>query len=218
MWPGTLVGMIVDLTQPIRPGMTVVPGDPPVTFRPALTLASDGVAVAAVGLGSHTGTHIDAPAHVVDGGRTVDRVDPDELVGDALVLRVEDPAPGEVITVERLGGLPAEVPPIVLVATGWDRWFHDEAALRHPTLAEDAALALQERGMRVLGVDTLSPDPTLQHGQLALPVHAAVLGVDGLIVENMTGLTTLPARLCVGVFPLLLADGDAAPVRAVAWV
>ncbi|GGC78302.1 cyclase [Tersicoccus solisilvae] len=211
--------MLVDLTQPIRPGMTVVPGDPLVDCRPALTLADDGVAVTGLRLGSHTGTHVDAPAHVVPGGRTVDRVDLGELTGEALVLRVDGLAPGEVITLARLGDLPAAVPARVLMATGWDRHLAaGPTALRHPVLAPDVAVELLDWGMRVLGVDTLSPDATLQHGPPALPVHARVLGADGLIVENLTGLTALPRRVRVGVFPLPLADGDAAPVRAVAWV
>ncbi|WP_233121234.1 cyclase family protein [Tersicoccus sp. Bi-70] len=154
--------MIVDLTLPIRPGMTSVPGDPPVTIRPALTLAEDGVAVIAVGLGSHTGSHLDAPAHLLADGRTVDRVALEELVGEALVLRVEA-TPDEMITLDRIGELPATVPSIVLVATGWDRFAEDpQRALHHPALAEDAVRTLLDRGMHVLGVDTLSPDPTLQ--------------------------------------------------------
>ncbi|MEH0109726.1 cyclase family protein [Tersicoccus sp. MR15.9] len=209
--------MIVDLTLPVRAGMTVVPGDPEVRVRPALTVPEDGVAVTALELGSHTGTHVDAPAHLIPGGRTVDRVDPAELVGEALVLRVEAVMPGESITVDRLGALPSRVPPIVLVATGWDRHVGEPLALRHPVLAEDAVRTLMDRGMHVLGVDTLSPDPTLQDAPLALPVHAAVLGADGLIVENLARLTELPARVRVGILPLLLDGGDAAPVRAVAW-
>jgi kynurenine formamidase len=71
--------------------------------------------------------------------------------------------------------------------------------------------------MHVLGVDTLSPDPTEAAGTTAFPVHEVVLGGDGLIVENLTGLEGLPSRVRIGVFPLSLAN-DGAPARAVAFV
>jgi kynurenine formamidase len=95
--------------------------------------------------------------------------------------------------------------------------FGTERALRHPALGVDAARLLVERGMHVLGVDTLSPDPTDAAGTTDFPVHEVVLGGDGLIVENLTGLEGLPDRVRIGVFPLRLA-GDGAPARAVAFV
>ena len=78
-----------DLSHPIVDGMMVYPGDPGVHLGPALELDRDGAAVTSVRMGSHTGTHVDAPAHTVAGGRTMDAVRLDELVGDALVIRVD---------------------------------------------------------------------------------------------------------------------------------
>ena len=68
----------------------------------------------------------------------------------------------------------------------------------------------------MLGVDTLSPDPTDAAGTTDFPVHDVVLGGDGLIVENLTGLHALPSRVRIGFFPLRLGV-DGAPVRAVAF-
>jgi kynurenine formamidase len=206
-----------DLSHPLRTGMQVYPGDPGVDLSPALELERDGAAVTALHLGSHTGTHVDAPAHTVAGGRTMDRVRLDELVGDALVVRVRGPGDRATIGIGDLGELPERVPSIVVVDTGWASHFGTERALRHPALGVDAARLLVERGMHVLGVDTLSPDPTDAAGTTEFPVHEVVLGGDGLIVENLTGLEGLPARVRIGVFPLRLA-GDGAPARAVAFV
>jgi len=206
-----------DLSHPLGSGMQVYPGDPGVEFAVALELERDGAAVTALHLGSHTGTHVDAPAHTVAGGRTLDRVALDELVGEALILRVDGLGDRDVVTTAMLGELPERVPAIVVVDTGWARHFGTERALRHPSLDVGAARLLAERGMHVLGVDTLSPDPTDPHGTSEFPVHEVVLGGDGLIVENLTGLDGLPSRVRIGVFPLRLAV-DGAPARAVAFL
>ena len=205
-----------DLSHQLRTGMQVYPGDPAVHLDAALELERDGAAVTALHLGSHSGTHVDAPAHTVAGGRTMDRVALDELVGEALVLHVPGLADGATIAVDDLGELPERVPSIVVIDTGWAAHFGTERALRHPALGVEAARSLVERGMRVLGVDTLSPDPTDAAGTTEFPVHEVVLGGDGLIVENLTGLDGLPSRARIGIFPLRLA-GDGAPARAVAF-
>ncbi|UWF77286.1 MULTISPECIES: hypothetical protein [Microbacterium] len=98
----------------------------------------------------------------------------------------------------------------------WARWFGEERARRHPFLDPAAARELMRRGMRVLGVDTLSPDPT-DADAAGFPVHEVVLGGDELIVENLRGLDGLPSRVRVGFFPLALA-ADGAAVRAVAFL
>lgn len=205
-----------DLSHPIADGMMVYPGDPGVHLAPALELERDGAAVTALELGSHTGTHVDAPSHTVAGGRTMAGVSLDELVGDALVLHLSGVGDGEAYGLDALGELPERVPAIVVVDTGWWRFFGTERALRHPSMSPDAARDLVARGMRVLAVDTLSPDPTDAAGTTSFPVHEVVLGGDGLIVENVAALEGLPSRVRIGFFPLRLA-GDGAPVRAVAF-
>lgn len=214
--------------------MTVYPGDPGVRCADVLTLEADGAAVMALNMGSHTGTHIDAPSHSVAGGRSINEVTLGELVGDALVLHLADRVgPGTRIDaallepeLERF----VAVPRIVLLHTGWDRHFTTDLAFDHPFLDRDVAEALWQRGMRVLGVDTLSPDRTaaeiagggaglglgLEATPGVFPVHDVVLGGDGLIVENLRGLERLDTLARVGFFPLPLT-GDGAPVRAVAW-
>ena len=209
----------VDLTHPVSSGMQVYPGDPQVKIRRALTITQDGVEVSELQLGSHTGTHFEAPCHSIEGGRTTSEVPLDELVGEALVVQIPDLAAGEEIRWHRLDGqVPGNVPAIVVVATGWARHFGTEAYLDHPVLSRAAADELVHRGMRVLAVDTLNPDRTLQPAEtFSLAVHELVLGSDGLIVENIRHATTLPASCQVGFFPLKLSGTDGAPVRAVAW-
>ncbi|MEV7619119.1 cyclase family protein [Microbacterium sp. NPDC089321] len=211
--------MLRDLSHPVTDGMMVYPGDPDVSIAAALTVANDGVLVERIEMGSHTGTHMDAPAHTAHGGRTMSDVRLDELVGDALVLHVPDLRDGQRYGWDALtatGDIPAAVPAIVIIDTGWAQWFGDERATRHPHLDPAAAAELWRRGMRLLAVDTLSPDATGDPSS-DFPVHEIVLGGDGLIVENLCGLADLPRDLQVGFFPVKL-QGDGAPVRAVAFL
>lgn len=210
---------IHDLSHPILDGMMAYPGDPRVSIREALALDIDGAVVERVEMGSHTGTHLDAPSHTVRDGRTMARVSLEELVGEAIILRVPGAREAERygwadVAVD--GGIPDVLPPIVIIDTGWARWFGTSRALRHPYLDAAAAAELQRRGMRILAVDTLSPDPTGDPGA-ELAVHQVILGADGLIVENICRLEGLPPRVQVGLFPLAL-QGDGAPIRAVAFV
>ncbi len=216
--PGTLAAMsgtvFHDLTHPLRAGMPVYPGDPQVEIEEVLTIPADGCSVRSVHLGTHSGTHLDAPAHVIPDGRTVDRVLPAELTGPAAVLHLPDLVPGQRIDAAMLAATRGEqggCPPIVLVATGWDRYRGTDGYLRHPVLTADAASALVAAGVHVIGVDTASPD-----GADDLVVHRTVLGSDHLIIENLRGLTELPTAVEFTALPLNIAGGDGAPVRAVA--
>ncbi len=195
--------------------MPVYPGDPEVSFAPELTIAADGVAVERLELGSHAGTHLDAPAHAVPGGRTVDQIPLERLWGPARLLRVSAPSAGGSIGIAELD-LPAALPGIVCVATGWDAHFGTPRAEQHPALALELAAALWARGARVLAVDTLSPDATVGGG--GMPVHDFWLGNDGVIVENLTGLGRVPEAFELAILPLRLAGIDGSPVRAVARV
>lgn len=218
---------IVDLTHPITSGMPVYPGDPIVSITSALSVSDDGVAVAHLSLGSHAGTHLDAPSHSIEGGRTVDQIALELLQGDALVLQVNVPANRRITEADLPHPLPARLPRIVCVATGWDQYFtpagsgataNEPRMLAHPFLAPEFASELWSRGARVLGVDALSPDPSGALSDGTLPVHEIWLGQDGVIVENLTGLLQLPERVELIIAPLPLAGVDGSPVRAMARI
>lgn len=209
-----------ELSHPITDAMMVYPGDPEVTIEPGLVLARDGVDVTQLHMGSHTGTHLDAPSHTVEGGRTTGTITLDRLVGEALVVHLTGLSDHDEYGVDEIaaaldGSLPDQMPPIVIMDTGWAQHFGTDRALSHPHLSAGAARELRLRGMHLLAVDTLSPDPTGPDAT-GFPVHDVVLGSDGLIVENITGLEGLPERIELGLFPLRI-DADGAPVRAVAF-
>lgn len=211
---------IVDLTHPLKTGMPVYPGDPKVSIQPSSKIQFSGVNVSSLHLGSHSGTHIDAPSHIVQDGRTIDRVELNELSGDALVIRANKNGALRARTqlTPQLLGIDSfkNVPKIVTIETGWDAHFGLETYVDHPFLSAEAATMLWQMGMRILAIDTLSPDETLGK-QSDFPVHKIVLGNDGLIVENLRGLNFVSTNTKLGFFPLSLGAVDGAPVRAVAF-
>ena len=214
---------LIDLSHPVTTGMRVFPGDPEVTIAPAASIATDGFEVHALHLGSHSGTHLDAPSHTVAGGLTVDRVPLERLVGRAVVLRATGLGDDEAVEPQHVAPGLARLRArddtrIALLHTGWDAWFGDDRALRHPVVSVALADALLAAGVDVLGVDTLNPDATVQRGAFALPVHDRLLGSSRFIIENLCGLERVPGDECgFAALPLRLAGVDGSPVRAVAW-
>lgn len=143
---------IVDLSLPLATGMPVYPGDPEVTVEPALAISECGVEVHRLHLGTHSGTHLDAPSHTVTGGRTVDEIALDRLVGPTLVIDGRAAVDG-FVTLESVGPLPEQVPERVFVCTGWDAHWGADEMTRHPGLAPELVEELWARGMRLIGVD-----------------------------------------------------------------
>lgn len=212
---------VVDLSHPVDTGMPVYPGDPPVRLRPAATLQDHGYDVLHVEMGSHSGTHVDAPSHFIADGAGIDELPLELFLGPASVIDVRGKAAREPISWADLAPREAELAPgrIVVLHTGWDDQWGTDAYVDHPFLTGDAARRLVAAGVRTLAVDTLSPDETVPGGSGAggFAVHEVVLGAGGVIVENLRGLAevTWPDPV-LSVLPLRLAGGDGAPVRAVA--
>lgn len=202
-----------DLTHPLSSATPVYPGDPPIRVDPHATMAADGYRVAAARLGSHAGTHVDAPAHTEPDGATLDSF-PVDRFSLAARLATVDVGPGGVVGPADLpaaGDLSADVDALV-VRTGWAaRWDEGRYWTDHPTLAPAAAERLAAAGLDV-ALDLPSPDP----GAGDLPAHRVLLGADRLVLENLTNLEDLPREFRLRALPLALADADGAPVRAVA--
>ncbi len=190
---------LLDLTWPLADGSPVFPGDPPVRLADA---GVPGCRVTRLSLGSHAGTHIDAPAHVFPGGRTLEQYPPARFAGTAAVLA----SPGDL---DRAAGAD-----FLLVRTGWDRrWGAPDYFTAYPPLDPGLAAAIAAGGFRGVGLDTPGPDRPD-----ALDCHRLLLGADVLILENLRRLDRLPpGRFRLWALPLAVAGADGAPVRAVAY-
>ncbi|PPF83091.1 cyclase family protein [Pseudoclavibacter sp. RFBJ3] len=213
---------IVDLTHPLSSGMQIYPGDPEVRVEPATSLADDGVVVHALQLGTHTGTHLDAPSHSIADGATVDRLDLGRLAGPLHLVDVTELAqPGDRIELAQVAAQLEQLAAgtIVVFRTDWSKRFGQPDYLEHPFL--DAAIAerLLAVGVTVVGVDTLSPDRTDATAASAdLPFHEVFLGAGGVIIENLTNLSAIDTARdpWISALPLPFTGLDGSPVRAVA--
>ncbi len=193
---------VIDLTHPLGSSLPDQPGDPPFALSPARSFAVDGYEVTRICLGSHTGTHVDAPRHFFPLGATLDQFPLDRLVGPGVSLDCRDATDSLRLDrlLEQLRRFPPTRPGIVVLRT--------EGA--HVTVG--MAQLLLETGAGLVGTDAPSLDVA------PYPVHRLLLANDVLIVENLRGLDRLGVgRVTCAFLPLALTGTDGAPVRAVAW-
>lgn len=214
---------LVDLTRRVESGMPTYPGDPPVSVTPHATHDADGYRVSRLELGTHAGTHVDAPAHTEPDGRTLDGFEVDRFRFDARLVDCRGVGANEAIAPDAVPETDAEM---LVFRTGWAAEWGTRTT-DHPYLAPETAERCAEAGHHV-GIDTLSPDPTGggdatdgadgdggDDGNGGVPAHRALLGAGLLIVENLRNLGAVPDRFELLALPLRV-DADGAPVRAVA--
>ena len=206
---------VVDLSHPITADMPVYPGDPLPSLDVASTLAGAGYVTRRITLGSHTGTHMDGPAHMIAGGRTLDAYPVGHFIGSAAVLDLTA-CVGPTIEPAALLAHQAVIAgcAFLLLNTGRHRhWGEASYFVDYPVLSVDAALWLAGLGLRGIGVDTVSVDAG---DATDYAVHRALLGHDMVIVENLTNLGSLSdAGFTFAAFPLRIDCADGSPVRAV---
>lgn len=207
---------IVDLTQTIAPGMPVYPGTEPPEFTAGCSLEVDGFVEKQLSLFSHTGTHMDAPAHLLAGGRTLDQYPVAQFVGPAGCVDLSGLGRPliEVADLEPWRPLLEQVE-FCLLRTGWSRhWGEEQYFSGFPVLSAAAARWLCQFGFKAIGFDAISADPVESQ---ELPVHQILLGSGLLLIENLCNLEHLPpGPWLLSCLPLKLIDADGAPVRAVA--
>jgi len=204
-----------DVTLPLSPDLPVWPGDPPVE----LARVSDMATGAAFNLtrlcaSAHAGTHVDAPAHFLPGGRTIDQLDVAALIGPALVVAVPDVAVVGAADLDALD-LPPRVERLLLRTGNSDRRAAGvaEADLLADFVAVTAGGArwLVARGLRLVGIDGPSIAPL---DDIATP-HQILLGAGVVVVEGLDLRAAAPGAYGLVCLPLKLAGADGAPARVV---
>ncbi|MDO8491693.1 MAG: cyclase family protein [Dehalococcoidia bacterium] len=203
---------IYDISVTISEDTHVYPGDAGARITPTKQI-SKGRAynLSALHLGSHVGTHVDAPRHFFQGAQTVDALPLDVLMGEAWVCHFPDV---DAITDEALAG--AGIPPgaeRLLIRTRnsglWrKRGFQEDFAYLTP----EAARWMVARGIKLVGFDYLSLE---KYGVRQAGAHMALLGAGVIILEGIDLSQVTPGDYELVCLPLKLKDGDGAPARAV---
>jgi arylformamidase len=211
---------VVDLTFNIEQGMTTfpVPWHPHVEINIMGRLGIEKRETRRLVLGTHTGTHCDAPRHFIEGGRTIDEMEPELLVGEAALIDLRDVPEKSEVGLELLQSrMPDEVPSRVVLRYDWcGHWGDMSYYSDHPFLSEAAAQWLIDQGVKLLAMDTPMPDNP-EHGMgcdIDSPIHKIILGNDAMLVEYLCNLKELNGpRIHFIVAPIKVRDGDGAPAR-----
>ena len=206
----------IDLSHTISAGMPVYPGtEPPVITSPC-TLEEHGFIEKKLVFYSHTGTHIDAPAHILPHGPTLDQMPAGSFIGRGFVIDLTS-IEEDKIDISHLESYRElfKGSDFVLLHTGWDRFWGSEKYFRgFPVLTEDAAVWIRGFGLKGVGVDMISVDDTDAE---TLVIHRVLLE-RSILIENLTNLGKLPETgFTFSCFPLKLENADGSPVRAAAF-
>lgn len=209
---------IIDLTHAISPDMPVYPGTEPPVFLTGCTIEDIGFLEKKITLYSHTGTHIDAPAHLIKGSKTLDQLPIEHFCGQAFLLS-RNHSPSRTIGIQELKPHEQTLMQVefIVVHTAWHQfWGTDNYFSNYPVLSLEAADWLSGFDLKGIGFDTISADePDSQD----FPVHKVFLQKDTIIIENMTNLGALPCdQFFLSCFPLSVEDADGSPVRAAAFI
>lgn len=205
---------IYDITLTISPALPVWPGDPLVKLVQVESMdRGDPVNVTRLEMSAHAGTHVDAPHHFLNDGRTVESLALEVLTGPCYVVQLPDDV--EAITAEVLARtpIPAGVERVLFGTSnshGWARGAQ-EFQTDFVAITEDGAEWLTMRGIRLVGVDYLSVAP-YKH---SAPTHTALLKAGVVILEGVN-LSQIPRGFYqLYCLPLKLLGSDGAPARAI---
>ena len=201
---------IYDVTVPLAPGMLSYPGDPPFEIEPVHELGGAPFTLSRMVLTTHSGTHVDAPAHFLAGGATVDQLPLEILLGKARVI--------ELSTRERVDRADLEALDLaddlrVLLKTRMSGQMLKAGYQEdHLYLTVDAAHYLAQAGLKLVGFDYLSID---RFGSADFPAHHVLLEAGVVLVEGLDLSEVEAGEYEMSCLPLRVGGGDAAPARVV---
>ena len=203
---------IYDLTHTIRNDMPVYPGTEQPRLTTACTIEETGYRETLLHMYSHTGTHLDAPAHMLPDGATLDSYAPEKLAGAAVVV---DCRGEKAITLPLLQRYDLSGVDFVLFCTGWDRKWGTPAYYEDfPCLTAEAAAYLAALPLKGVGEDSISLDPC---DSTDFPNHITLMRAGFINTENLTGLDALLGRRFTFVtLPLKFENADGCSCRAIA--
>ncbi|KKQ33569.1 MAG: Kynurenine formamidase [candidate division TM6 bacterium GW2011_GWF2_37_49] len=201
---------IIDISWPIKPGMTEYKDQAKVEFVPTKTIVKNSAREHDILLTTHTGTHVDAPAHFLEKGKYLDDLPLSSFIGQCRVLDLTNVQCK--ITKSDLINLSIDSGEIILLKT--KNSLLDccaRASVDFIYLDADAALFLASNGIKAVGIDYLG----IERGQPGHETHKALLEVDIVIIEGLRLKDVLPGIYFLSCLPIKLNGLEAAPTRAV---
>lgn len=201
--------MFYDLSQPIHSGMPKYPGDEAVCVDKTHSLEVDGFSAHRCMMGLHSGTHVDAPMHMTQNTSFIGEYDLERFCGAAWVFDVREISS---IGLDSIDCSRISKNSIILFYTGMElKYTTGEYYTNYPTLTVELAEKLVEEGVKLVGIDSPSPD------YFPFCVHKVLLNGGVFIVENLRGLAPIAEKQNVMFFGFPLAiSADSSPIRAVA--
>ncbi len=204
---------VIDISVPISPAMHTYPGDPAVEIQTASAIArGDSNNSSRIVMGSHTGTHVDAPRHFIEDRLSVDKLPMDVLVGKVYVA--------EILTTTQIGvnelekaSIPPDTKRIIFKTVNSKLiWKAKEFQPDYISLSGEGAQWLLRMGIRLVGIDYLSIEKfNSPHHE----VHHALLDANVVILEGLNLIGVSPGEYTLCCLPLKIGGGDGAPARAV---
>lgn len=211
---------IFDLTHTISEQMPVYPGTEPPVLSPANSYERDGFKETRLCMFSHTGTHIDPPAHLFAGKKTLDAFPIEQFIGKALVIDCRHLGAGQSISLHELAPYGEHVhrADFLLFCTGWDeKWGTPDYFGSYPCIDSDVLDLILAGAYKGIGFDVISLDE-ITHDPLGR--HRILLSQKEIInIENLTGLQALAdgSLWSFACLPIKTENADGAPARAIAW-
>jgi kynurenine formamidase len=204
---------IYDLSHKLNNLTPVYQGNEPPEFTQIADFKSHGYRETQFRFHSHLGTHIDAPAHMIETGKTLDQLPAEQFWGNAFIIKTPI---NKNIDLDILKKFETEISKsdFVLFQTGWSQyWGTLEYFGRFPVLTDEAVQFLLQFTLKGIGFDTISADPMDSQD---FPNHLAILGNNMIIIENLVfpgGFSETSGEFSC--FPLPYENADGSPVRAV---
>ena len=204
----------IDLTHTFTAKMPVFPGDDAAELKENFS-AEEEIYHFHISTGMHVGTHMDAPLHMLSKGNKLSDYPPEKFIGTALVLDAKGSKSIKADIIRTTPHLDTNNPPdIILLNTGFHHKFNTpEYYANYPEISEELAHALTELNIKIIGMDTPSPD------RAPYKIHRILLSQDILIIENLTNLDALPFKTPFKLYALPAKfEAEAAPVRVIAEI
>jgi kynurenine formamidase len=208
--------MLIDLSHSIEVGMPVYPGTLAPQINETCSIDTDGFKETCIKFLTHTGTHIDVPAHLVSGGKPIDSFECNKFYGPAKVIYCKHLSRIDENLITKVYNH-VEKPEFLLFFTGWsDYWGDTRYFVDFPLLTPEAVRLICQLPLKGIGIDAISFDAT---GNDDLPNHKMLLEKEIILIENLCNLNLLIEKnFFLSCLPLKIKGVDGSPVRACAII